>query len=187
MNHRGAPLAARVVVDVAAVVGALCAIAVVVALAVGVRPIVLRSGSMDPAMPVGSLVLTVPVTAEQLEPGDVITVPDPQEDRLVTHRVVHVEQEGGRWLVTLKGDANDTPDAAPYDVTDGARGALTSIAGFGEIIMAMQTPWLVAGALALVVIALLPGRRTEEEDDAAGATDVEDDAPGVEAEVLLIG
>lgn len=163
---------ARAVVTVAAVVGALCALLLVVALVLGIRPVVLRSGSMAPEMPTGALVLTVPVAAEQIAPGDVVTVQDPLVDRLVTHRVLTTEQVDGRWQATLQGDANSAPDVAAYDVTDGARRAVWSTPGVGRAIMAVRSgPWLVVGAVALVVLALIPGRRTAPQPDGSEPAD----------------
>jgi hypothetical protein len=50
------------------------------------------------------------------------------------------------------------PDATGYDVTDGALRVVAHVAGLGRTLLALRTPWLWGGALALVVIALLPGR-----------------------------
>lgn len=148
---------ASVVVTAAALLGGLALVALIVCLVVGARPVVLTSGSMSPSMPAGAVALTVPVSGAQVELGQVLTVPA-QAGGLVTHRVVDVTASGARVLAELRGDANPVPDAAPYDVTDGARRVVASVPWGGRLVEAARGPWLVAGALALVVLALLPAR-----------------------------
>lgn len=78
----------------------------------GYRPVVVYSGSMAPALGVGSLVFVESVPQEQIRPGDVITFTDPhQPGRLVTHRVVAaVERPEGGLAYRTKGDANANRD-----------------------------------------------------------------------------
>lgn len=98
---------------VGAVLGGLCILAVAAALLIGAKPLVFRSGSMAPAISTGSLGLSVPVEAAGIRAGDVISVETAAGVR-ITHRVVSAEISGDTAAVTLKGDANSAPDAAPY-------------------------------------------------------------------------
>jgi signal peptidase len=163
MRTRAVHRVAVHIVDVAAVLGLLCVIALVAALVSGVRPVVLRTGSMSPSMPAGTLVLTVPAQGPDLRVGDVVTVPT-RTAVLVTHRVVEMDRDDGRWTATLQGDANEAPDAETYDVTDGARRVVAVVPGLGPVVTAMRGPEVLAGALALIGIALLPGRRAHPSD-----------------------
>src|SRR5919206_2114030 len=52
------------------------------------------SGSMQPALPLGSLVVVVPRDADAVRVGDVITFSPPGDNRTVTHRVVDVQGSG---------------------------------------------------------------------------------------------
>jgi signal peptidase len=63
------------------------------------------SGSMEPALPVGSVVVIKPVDPETLKLGDVICF-DLSEPPSVTHRIINITKEG---FIT-KGDANEDPD-----------------------------------------------------------------------------
>jgi signal peptidase len=69
------------------------------------------SGSMSPTIPVGSMIFDREVEASELVPGDVVTFHPPgQADKLVSHRVVRIEEKKtGRFLVT-RGDANGVTD-----------------------------------------------------------------------------
>jgi signal peptidase len=76
---------------------------------IGWDPTVVLSGSMQPALRTGDVVLVAPVSdARQVAVGDIVTVTAPnQPGGTYLHRVVDVTTSGG--LVT-RGDANDLPD-----------------------------------------------------------------------------
>lgn len=70
---------------------------------------VIRGGSMEPSIPLGSLVVLEPVSGGEIRAGDVVTLRG-DNGAVVTHRVTrNVELADGRFLET-KGDANATPD-----------------------------------------------------------------------------
>lgn len=97
----------------AALLGLLVLAATVTASAMGLRPLVVRSGSMEPRIATGSMVLVRDVPATQLRVGDVVAVDLPGDVRVI-HRVVAVEAaDAGLTSLRLKGDANDDPDPAP--------------------------------------------------------------------------
>ena len=95
---------------------ALTAIAANIKLPQGYKILVVQSGSMEPAIPVGSVVLTKP-TAGVAAPtpitrffeGDVITYAAVKQS-LVSHRVVSISEENGEFFYKTKGDANETSD-----------------------------------------------------------------------------
>lgn len=140
----------------------------------GATLIVFRTGSMSPTMPQGSVAVSMPVSADEIDIGDVVTVQPANRQLPVTHRVVEVrevavaahEQEvtaNARELV-LKGDDNDTADIRPYVVTE-ARRAVFAVPALGSALMLLQSPigmgvlTLVAGAL--TAWAFWPRRRQE--------------------------
>ncbi len=108
--ERGLRPAAVLRVVVAAVLVALAGL-VVLALAprlVGFQGHVVVSGSMEPRLAPGDVVLTRPVLPQDLQPGQVLLFPDPEgADRLVLHRLVSFDERGD--LVT-RGDANQSND-----------------------------------------------------------------------------
>ncbi|MTE23796.1 signal peptidase I [Microbacterium sp. ZXX196] len=86
--------------------------------ALGVSPLVIISGSMAPAYPVGTIVYSQNVPASSVAVGDVVTTDRFNGPGTVTHRVVRVEAAGDRIVLTLKGDANQGADREPYEVTE---------------------------------------------------------------------
>jgi signal peptidase len=75
------------------------------------RTFTVLSGSMEPTIPVGSMIFDREVDAAELARGDVVTFHPPgHPDKLVSHRVVRVEDtKRGSFLVT-RGDANGVID-----------------------------------------------------------------------------
>ncbi|WP_218012454.1 signal peptidase I [Bacillus sp. AFS041924] len=70
------------------------------------------SGSMEPTLPTGSIIIVKNITREtKLSLGDIITFKMPyNEDILVTHRINEVINENGQLVYRTKGDANMVQD-----------------------------------------------------------------------------
>ena len=71
------------------------------------------SGSMEPELKVGSVVVTRPTDIGSINTGDIITFRSPMNGKLTTHRVISVTSNPLPILRT-KGDANE--DADPFIV-----------------------------------------------------------------------
>jgi signal peptidase len=80
-------------------------------LTVGWRAVVITTGSMQPVLRPGDLVLYDPDGADRAHAGQIAVFADPLDPaRLITHRLI-TQVEGGAWRT--KGDANPVPDPAP--------------------------------------------------------------------------
>ena len=97
-----------IVADVVIVLLVACLVAVVVARLAGVRAFDVQTGSMEPDMPQGSLVITTPVSFDEVQVGDIVTFVMNENLDVATHRVVAIDREAG--TVTTKGDANANTD-----------------------------------------------------------------------------
>ncbi|MFA9416708.1 signal peptidase I [Natrinema sp. HArc-T2] len=73
---------------------------------------IVTSGSMQPTIGPGDVVVTKDVSPDEIGSGDVVTFnADSNTDRgYVTHRVIEVREENGERYFKTKGDANDNPD-----------------------------------------------------------------------------
>jgi signal peptidase I len=91
---------------------ALCAAVVALGTAVGAeligyRLMVVRSGSMRPAIMVGDIVVSEAARASSVRPGEIVTFRDPALGGVtVTHRVMSVRADGDTYRFVTKGDAN---------------------------------------------------------------------------------
>lgn len=67
------------------------------------------SGSMEPDIKVGDVVVVKKVDGTDVKAGDVVTYKI-GNDVYVTHRVIEVVEEDGKFLFKTKGDANNKED-----------------------------------------------------------------------------
>lgn len=80
-------------------------------LAFGWRSEVILTGSMQPRLRPGDVVVAEPVTAAVVQPGQILVVADPAfPGRRLVHRFLFRNPDG---TLTLKGDANAEPDSTP--------------------------------------------------------------------------
>ncbi|MEK7527593.1 MAG: signal peptidase I [Patescibacteria group bacterium] len=70
------------------------------------------TGSMEPKIPKGSVVINQWVDQKNLKVDDVITYQHPADKKIiyVTHRVVKIDKTGLLWRLETKGDANPASD-----------------------------------------------------------------------------
>jgi signal peptidase I len=92
-----------------AVLGAAAAavVALVLPFAFNARSSTVMSGSMEPTIATGDVVVIQSIRPSQVRVGDVVTFRDPRHHgRLITHRVRGLRFVGAGARVTTKGDAN---------------------------------------------------------------------------------
>ena len=166
-----APVARRLIAVTGPAVLAVALVAVVALTAghvLGWSALIVRSGSMEPAVPVGSLVLARPVGGDEVRLADVIAVPREIGSRqvLVLHRVVALTDRDGRREARLRGDANPAPDPDPVVLDRPVARSVLVVPVAGYVIAAIRTTLtpsrllvIVVGALALAAIWRRPGPR----------------------------
>lgn len=111
------------------------------------------SGSMEPSIKTGSIVLTQPVSPSSLRVGDVVAFTSPSNSRdVILHRITGIKSTDPLRFET-KGDNNDTAD--PWDLMDvGVLGRqILSIPYLGHITAFIRTP--LGFALLIIVPAVL--------------------------------
>lgn len=110
-----APLPTRLVVRATTALVAIFSLVAAVVLCmtlIGYQPLIIRSGSMQPALDVGDVVVVADVEADQLAVGDIATLRGVrgQADTL-THRVTAISTSSGSLTVTTQGDANSANES----------------------------------------------------------------------------
>jgi signal peptidase len=75
------------------------------------QALVVRSGSMSPTIPTGSVVFYKKINAQNVKVGDIIVFSKPgAPNERVTHRVYKISSSSTGRFFTTKGDANGAPD-----------------------------------------------------------------------------
>lgn len=93
-----------------ALFGAACLALTVFGIVVGARPLVVKTGSMRPGLPVGTVVIVRPAAATTVGVGDVVAVRRSDGKRIL-HRVESTRAAGGGAVtLVVKGDRNRVAD-----------------------------------------------------------------------------
>ncbi len=127
---------------------------------------VIRSGSMEPSVSVGDVVLAKPWTEDQpVRVGRVFVYDDPAttRPRLMVHRIVELRDDGD---YTTAGDANDLTDVAPLPRSDIRATAVLLVPHVGLPVTWFQTGrWLPLATWLLLTVAAfaLAARRLDGE------------------------
>lgn len=118
--------------------------------------LVVLTGSMEPAVATGDVVIESRISPLDAKVGDVVTFRDPERpDRLITHRVRRMTASGDEVRFTTKGDANNTVESWQIPQTGGIGRVEYRIPKLGYVVAWISGP---AARLFLVIIpALLLG------------------------------
>lgn len=145
----------NIVLWIVAALGVVCAL-VWGATAMGlIKPLIVISGSMEPGIMTGDLLIDTPRDTATLEVGQVASIYSDVTGNIVTHRVVGIEPTGDQqWSIRLQGDANDSEDGAPYIVGDTVLRPALQVPGVGYAIVTLTKP-SVAIPLAITLVAFL--------------------------------
>ena len=116
---------------------------------------IVGGGSMEPAIPIGSLAVATRTDAMTVAVGDVVTI-RADSGVIVTHRVSRVVDLSERRFFEMKGDANQSPDGAlvPARELVGAVGQYVPYAGYAQVFLS-TLPGMIAAFSVLGVLLLL--------------------------------
>lgn len=136
---------------------------------INIQPLVVLSGSMEPAFMTGSLVYVQEIDTNQLEVGDVITFYQ-DDETVVTHRIIEkvdTAEISGGVLYRTKGDANEMEDANLVPPENVIGKAMFAIPYLGYLAQYIQQPpglyiAIVVGA-GLILLMFLPDLFSKEE------------------------
>jgi signal peptidase I len=126
----------------------------------GLRTLVVQSGSMAPAIGTGDMVVSKVISPSEASVGDVVTFRDPSRDsELVTHRVVEKQDQGGAIAFVTKGDANEATEDWTIEGSGTMGKVVFHIPKAGYLVAwatlpAVRAGLLIGAALIFAVIAL---------------------------------
>ena len=128
------------------------AVILIVPRLIGFQTLAVLSGSMEPNIPVGSIVFTKEAEPLELKAGDVVTY-RLSADTMVTHRVVENDTESG--CLIMQGDANETPDASPVSRCNVVGTAAWRLPLLGYLSIYIKTPLGIAAICGVLVVLIL--------------------------------
>jgi signal peptidase len=108
------------------------------------------SGSMEPAIPTGSILVSRTVASDSINVGDIITFSGSGRDRFITHRVTAIDRTNG-IVFTTKGDANNGEDPFTVPGENVVGKVLVHIPFLGFLFSFVKTPF------GLILTLVLPG------------------------------
>jgi signal peptidase len=136
-----------------------------------VQPLIVISGSMEPSVGTGDLLIARSTPTGDVAVGDVVTLHSDMTGKLVTHRITEITPTGdGTWDVNMKGDANDEPDSETYAVGDRVWTPMIRIPQGGDVVSELMDS-AVALPILLALFALLGLSLLDDEDVVAEPTD----------------
>ncbi|MCK4473702.1 signal peptidase I [Candidatus Parcubacteria bacterium] len=116
------------------------------------KPMIVQSGSMEPAIKMGSVVVVKP--ADNYKIGDVITFGEVSKTKTpTTHRVHDIKVNEGKPYYITKGDANNAPDQKEIAKKDIVGKVLFSIPYLGYGVDFAKKP--IGFALIIIIPAML--------------------------------
>lgn len=113
----------------------------------GLGSAVVLSGSMEPELPVGSLLLIH--SEESYEAGEIVTYQD-EYGNIVTHRLVSLQN----GEAVTRGDANNTDDA-PFPASKILGKVTAVLPGVGSAILWLRTPLGICTILLILALLMI--------------------------------
>jgi len=110
------------------------------------RTYVVQSGSMEPAIMTGDLIIIRPSLSYVQH--QVVTFKD-SEDRVVTHRIMDIESTDAGLVFVTKGDANPASDVEKIDLNQIVGRVALVVPKLGYLVSFGKSRW---GSLFLVII-----------------------------------
>jgi signal peptidase I len=149
------------------------ALSMLVPLAFHARPLTVMSGSMEPAIHTGDVVVSRQVHPDEVRRGDIVSFRDPERGGLlVTHRVRTITRKGDKFTFVTKGDANNSSERWRVAKTDRIGHTMFRLPALGRGLAFAHTRkgivLLVMIPLALMGILEIASIWRDDDDEASG-------------------
>lgn len=127
----------------------------------GYKAFVISSGSMEPTLNTGDIVITKQIKQDQIQKQDIITFV--KDEYTITHRIVDIVEENGKTYYQTKGDNNNTSDAdlVKYEEIEGVY--VFKINSIGNIVVYAQNTTAVL--IIIICVIYIMYRISSRKDD----------------------
>ena len=147
----------RRLLDLALVLLVVAVLGLVLAVNLGPRLghdfVVIRGGSMEPAIHLGAVTEVSQVQPADLRPGDIVTLKE-ADGVVVSHRITRVLQQPNGTFIETKGDANSAVDPVLTPVSDVTGRVDFSVPVLGYLVYLLTLPIGVLSVLGLALTLL---------------------------------
>jgi signal peptidase len=147
----------RRLLDLALVLLVVAVLGLVLAVNLGPRLghdfVVIRGGSMEPAIHLGAVTEVSQVQPADLRPGDIVTLKE-ANGVVVSHRVTRILQQPNGTFIETKGDANSAVDPVLTPVSDVTGRVDFSVPVVGYLVYLLTLPIGVLSVLGLALTLL---------------------------------
>ena len=117
----------------------------------GFKAFIVLTGSMEPEISAGDVVIINNVNQQNVRIGDIITYSVGGTNQTVTHRVIEITQKNGKTYYKTKGDNNNSTDSDLVEYEQIIGTVSFTIGKIGLIVNALKT----TGGIAFVILILL--------------------------------
>ena len=147
----------RRLLDLALVLLVVAVLGLVLAVNLGPRLghdfVVIRGGSMEPAIHLGAVTEVSQVQPADLRPGDIVTLKE-ADGVVVSHRITRVLQQPNGTFIETKGDANSAVDPVLTPVSDVTGRVDFSVPVLGYLVYLLTLPIVELSVLGLALTLL---------------------------------
>lgn len=134
----------------------------------GYTPFVVATGSMEPVLRVHDIIVTKKVQENELKIGDIISYHDKENNIVITHRIVRIEENNENKIFVMKGDNNNTEDKIKVSINNIQGKYVFSIPLIGKIAAFINTPSdliiIITGIILIYIIIDIIGKLLKNRD-----------------------
>lgn len=130
----------------------------------GYKMFIIVSGSMEPNLKIGDMVVVKETSQDKINKGDIITFTEAEYQ--VTHRVMDIIEKDGQNVYQTKGDANNANDSGllKYENIEGKY--VLKIEKIGLIIMKIQNIRVIICIVVVIYVIYLVSSEKEDRKNA---------------------
>lgn len=127
----------------------------------GIKTYVIVSGSMQPELNIGDMVVVKEITDSELNVGDIISYRNGQS--VVTHRIHKIYYKDGQKQYITKGDYNNVEDSIVLTINSIEGKVVNKLTGIGNITIFLQSKYPII-IITIIFFLYLLSRKNKKED-----------------------
>lgn len=128
----------------------------------GYRAYIVLTGSMEPSINIGDVVIIKKSEKDKIQVGSIITFKADGQETTVTHRIVEILEDNGQPIYITKGDHNNAndPDLVKYENIQGIM--LFKVGKIGKIITELLTG---TGLIVMIIVIAISYEYSNKKED----------------------